>query len=337
VAESQPAAANSATLDRVKARKRLRCGVTDGLPGFAERALTGQWRGFDVDLCRAVAAAVLGDARSVSITGLSSRTRFAALQSGAVDVVTGGGTVTFTHDVALGVTFAGVSYYDAQGFLTAAPRPPRAGAPATVKTIADLNGQRICVQGGSAAQQGLAEGLKARGLSYQPIVKDDRGQALQAYERHECDAITDDLAVLTYDRATLRDPDRHVILGETLGDDPVGPMVREGDDRWADIVRWTLAALVRAEADKIGSANVDQVRSDSVDPEVRRLLGVEGDLGRRLGLADDWAYRVIRQVGAYDEIFERNLGPDTELKLDRGRNALWNAEKPGQLYAPPFR
>jgi general L-amino acid transport system substrate-binding protein len=254
-----------------------------------------------------------------------------------VDVVTGGGSLTFTHDVALGVSFAGISYYDSLGFLTPAPRPARPGAPPPVKTIAELNGQKICVQGGSAAQQGLAEGLKARGLSYQPIVKDDRAQALQAYERHECDAVTDDLAVLTYDRATLRDADRHVILGETLGDDPMGPMVREGDDRWASIVRWTLAALVRAEADKIATANVDQVRSDSVDPEVRRLLGLEGDLGRRLGLADDWAYRVIKQVGAYDEIFARNLGPDTELKLDRGRNALWNAERPGQLYAPPFR
>jgi len=334
VAQAAPPA--SATLDRVKARKRLRCGVTDSLPGFAERGLTG-WRGFDVDLCRAVAAATLGDAHAVSITGLSNKTRFAALQTGTVDLVAGGGAYTFTHDVTLGLDFAGVSFYDSQGFLTSAPKPPRRGQPPPpARTIADLNGQRICVQGGSPAQQALAVGLKARGLSYQPIVKDDRQGALEAYQKHECDAVTDDLSVLAYDRAQLRDADNHVILTETLADDPVGPMVREGDDRWANVVRWTLNALVLAEAAKVDSRTVDQARLDSVDPQLRRLLGLEGDAGRRLGLADDWAYKAIRQVGSYGEIFERNLGPDTPLKLERGRNALWLADKPGQIYAPPL-
>jgi general L-amino acid transport system substrate-binding protein len=333
----------SATLERVKARKRLKCGVIDGLPGFSERNLTGQWRGFDVDICRAVAAAVLGDAHDVSITPLTSRTRFAALQSGAVDLVAGGAAFTFTHDVTLGINFVGVSYYDSQGFLTSAPKPPRRAraaepsAPPPQKTIADLNGQRICVEGGSTAQQGLAEGLRARGLSYQPIVKDDRDQALQAYQRHECDAITDDLSVLAYDRSALRDADQHVILGEVLQDEPLGLMVREGDDRWADVVRWIRNALVLAEAGKVSSHTADMARQDSVDPDVRRLLGVEGETGRRLGLADDWAFRAIRQVGAYDEIFDRNLGPATPLKLDRGRNALWTADKPGLIYSPPLR
>lgn len=337
VADVQAPSPTGATLDRVHARRRLKCGVTDGLPGFAERGLTG-WRGFDVDICRAVAAAVLGDSHAVSITGLSNKTRFAALQSGAVDLVAGGGTDTFTHDVTLGLDFTGVSFYDSQGFLTAAPRPPRRGqAPPPGKTIADLNGLRICVQGGSPAQQVLAEGLKARGLSYQPIVKDDRQQALAAYQKRECDAVTDDLSVLALDRAALRDPDRHVILAETLADDPVGPMVREGDDRWANVVRWTLNALILAEAAKVDSRTVDQARQDSVDPQLRRLLGLDGDTGRRLGLADDWAYKAIRQVGSYGEIFERNLGQGSELKLDRGRNALWNADKPGQIYAPPLR
>lgn len=336
-AEAQQPLQASATLDRVHARRRLKCGVTDGLPGFAERGLTG-WRGFDVDICRAVAAAVLGDSHAVSITGLSNKTRFAALQSGAVDVVAGGGTDTFTHDVTLGLDFVGVSLFDSQGFLTAAPRPPRRGQAAPPpKTIADLNGQRICVQGGSPAQQVLAEGLRARGLSYQPIVKEDRQQALAAYQRRECDAITDDLSVLALDRQSLRDADRHVILGETLADDPVGPMVREGDDRWANVVRWTLNALILAEAANVDSRTVDQARKDSVDPQLRRLLGLEGDTGRRLGLADDWAYRAIRQVGSYGEVFERNLGQSSALKLDRGRNALWIADKPGQIYAPPLR
>jgi general L-amino acid transport system substrate-binding protein len=336
-AEAQAPSPASATLDRVKARKRLKCGVTDGLQGFAERGLTG-WRGFDVDLCRAVAAAVLGDSHAVSITGLSNKTRFAALQSGTVDLVAGGGTDTFTHDVTLGLDFVGVSFYDSQGFLTAAPRAPRKGQPAPpARTVADLNGLRICVQGGSPAQKVLAEGLKARGLSYQPIVKDDRQQALEAYQRRECDAVTDDLSVLAYDHAQLRDADRHVILAETLADDPVGPMVREGDDRWANVVRWTLNALILAEAAKVDSRTVDQARKDSVDPQLRRLLGLDDDTGRRLGLADDWAYKAIRQVGSYGEVFERNLGPSSPLKLERGRNALWSADKPGQLYAPPLR
>jgi general L-amino acid transport system substrate-binding protein len=330
-----------ATLDKVRVRKRLKCGVTDGVPGFSERGLTG-WHGFDVDICRAVAAAVLGDARAVSITALTSRTRYAALQSGAVDLVAGGASFTFTHDVALGLVFAGVSYYDSQGFLAAAPKPPRARRsqppPAPVgKTVADLNGARICVQGGSPAQQVLAESFRARGLSYQPIVKDDRQQALQAYRAGDCDALTDDLSILAIDRAALGDPDKHAVLAETLADEPLGPVVREGDDHWADIVRWTLNALILAEQAKLGAKDVETARKDSVEPQTRRLLGVEGDTGRRLGLAADWAYRAVRQVGAYDEIFDRNLGPATPLKLERGRNALWNADKPGQLYAPPLR
>lgn len=338
-AEAQGPPAVSPTLERIRSRKKLRCGVTDSTPGFSERNLTGQWHGFDVDLCRAAAAAVLGDARAVSIVGLNSRTRFAALQSGAVDLLAGGGSDTFTHDVVFGLDFVGVSYYDSLGFLAAAPRAPRradAAAP-TLKTIADLNGARICVQGGSAAQQALAEGLKARGLSYQPIVKDNPEQSLAAYQRRQCDAIVDDLSVLAHDRSALRDPERHEVLTETLADEPFGPVVREGDDRWSDVVRWTLNALVLAEAGKLNSRTVDVARRDSVDPQVRRLLGAEGDAGRRLGLADDWAFRVIRQVGSYDEIFDRNLGPNSELKLDRGRNALWNADKPGQIYAPPIR
>jgi general L-amino acid transport system substrate-binding protein len=243
--------------------------------------------------------------------------------------------------VALNLDFVGVSYYDSQGFLTSAPRPPRrvkgVQPPPVEKTIADLNGQRICVQGGSAAQAALAEGLRARGLSYQPIVKDDRDQALQAYERHECDAITDDLTVLAYDRSALRNPERSAILTETLAEDPIGPMVREGDDRWADVVRWTLNALILAEDSRLTSATVEMARVDSVDPQTRRLLGAEGEAGRRLGLSGDWAFHAIRQVGAYNEIFDRNLGPGTPLKLERGRNALWNAAPPGQLYAPPLR
>jgi general L-amino acid transport system substrate-binding protein len=332
-----------ATLERIKARRRLKCGVADDLPGFSERGLTGQWRGFDVDICRAVAAAVLGDARAVNFTGLSSRTRYAALASGDVDLVASGASWTFTHDVALGLAFAGVSYHDSQGFLAPAPKPaakPRRGQPVpppASRTLASLNGARICVQGGSAQQQALAETFRARALSYRPIVKEDRLQALQAYQRRECDALTDDISVLAIDRAALGDSERHAVMTETIADEPLGPVVREGDERWADIVRWTLNALILAEEAKLNSRLVEGAKSDSVDASVRRLLGAEGDTGQRLGLSADWAYRAIRQVGSYDEIFDRNLGPETPLKLERGRNALWDAEKPGQLWAPPLR
>ncbi len=333
-----------ATLQKIKERKRLRCGVSEGVPGFSERGLTG-WRGFDIDICRAVAAAVLGDSRAVSITGLSSRTRYAALQSGTVDLLPGGSSFTFTHDVSLGLTYAGVSYYDSQGFLTSAPRTPppprpRRGAtpsPPLEKTVAALNGARICVQGGSPAQQVLAESFRARGMAYRPVVKEDRQQALQAYQRGECDAVSDDLAMLAIDLSSLSNPERHVILNETLADEPLGPVVRHGDERWADVVRWTLNAMILAEQSKLNSRDVEDARQNSVEPQVRRLLGLEGDAGRRLGLADDWAFKVIRQVGAYDEVFERHLGLNTPLKMERSRNALWNADKPGQLYAPPLR
>jgi general L-amino acid transport system substrate-binding protein len=256
--------------------------------------------------------------------------------------VAGGASFTFTHDVALGLDFVGISYYDSQGFLTSAPKQPRPKRgqpppPPVQKTVADLNGKRICVQGGSPAQQVLAESFRARSLSYQPIVKDDRQQALQAYQRGECDAVTDDLSILAIDRAALGDRDKHVVLAEVLADEPLGPVVRQGDDAWADIVRWTLNALILAEQSKLKARDVEAARKDSVDAPTRRLLGAEGETGRRLGLADDWAYHAIRQVGAYDEIFDRNLGAETPLKLERGRNALWTADKPGQLYAPPLR
>jgi general L-amino acid transport system substrate-binding protein len=203
--------------------------------------------------------------------------------------------------------------------------------------VAELNGARICVQGGSAQQQVLAETFRARGLSYRPIVKDDRQQAMQAYQRGECDALTDDLSILEIDRAALADPQRHALLSEVIADEPLGLVVREDDARWADVVRWTLNALVLAEQAKLNSRDVDAAKSDSVDAATRRLLGADGDTGRRLGLSPDWAYRAVRQVGSYDEIFDRNLGAHAPLKLDRGRNALSDAEKPGLLWAPPLR
>jgi general L-amino acid transport system substrate-binding protein len=319
----------SATLTRVRARRRLKCGVSDDKPGFAVRGATGQWRGFDVDLCRAVAAAVLGDSRAVAFTALTSRTRFAALQSGAVDLVSGGGAWTFSHDTVLGNTFAGVSYYDGQGFMVR--RQSAFGV------IADLNGVKVCVVGGTTGQEGLAEAFKARGQAYQPLVKDTFEEALTAYRHGDCDALTDDRSVLIAARSRLDNPDAHRLLPGAIADEPMGLAVREGDDRWADIVRWTLNALVLAEDLGVTSADAESLRRTSANPAIRRLLGVDGDFGRRLGIGPEWSYRAIRQIGNYGEVFVRNLGPESPLKLERGPNALWTASPPGLLYAPPLR
>ena len=312
------------TLAKIKARHRLKCGVSDDKPGFSQRTLTG-WRGFDVDMCRAIAAAVLGDSHAVSITPLTNRTRFAALQSGAVDVVSGGGSWTFSHDEALGLTFAGVSYYDGQGFLVRAKT--------RIHTIADLAGTRICVLGGAASQQALADVFKARDEDYTPVLRDTLAEAVQAYRHGDCDALSDDTSLLAGLRASMN-ADDNLILPGFIADEPLGLMVREDDGRWADTVRWTLNALVLAEELEVTSANAEALRRDSANPPIRRLLGVDGEFGQRLGLNADWAYRAVRQVGNYREVFDRNLGG---LGLTRGRNALWDAAEPGQLYAPPMR
>lgn len=331
-AESDVAATTSApvalgvTLSRVRARRRLKCAVSEDKPGFAQRVLGGQWRGFDVDLCRAVAAAVLGDARAVTFTATTSRTRFAALQSGAVDVVSGGGAWTFSHDEALGMSFAGISYYDGQSFLVR-----RAGR---LHTIADLAGSRICVLGGAASQQALADVFKARAETYQPVLKDTLAQAVAAYRQGECDALSDDGSVLAGVLAQTPRRQDHVVLPGSIAEDPLGLIVREDDPRWADIVRWTMNVLILGEELAVTAENAEDLRRHSDNPAIRRLLGVEGEYGRRLGLSEDWSYRALRQVGDYGEIFQRNLA---DLGLERGRNALWNAPRPGQMYAPPMR
>lgn len=323
----QPAAPpSSATLARVRARHRLKCGVSEDKPGFAQRGLAGQWRGFDVDMCRAVAAAVLGDAHAVAFTPLTSRTRFAALQSGAVDVLSGGAAWTFSHDEALGLTFAGVTYYDGQGFLAR-----RSGR---LRTIADLGGARICLIGGAASQQSAADGFKARGQSYQPVLKDTLNEAVGAYRKGQCDALSEDISVLTGVMTQMPRRDDQTLLPGYIADEPLGLIVREDDARWADIVRWTLNVLVQAEALSVTTQNAEDLRRTSNNPAIRRLLGADGEFGRRIGLSDDWSYRAIRQVGDYGEIFQRDLAG---IGFERGRNALWNAEKPGQIYAPPLR
>ncbi|WP_411288171.1 amino acid ABC transporter substrate-binding protein [Phenylobacterium sp.] len=327
----QPAykAAVSPTLQAVRARGHVACGVHPGLPGFAFPDVRGQWRGFDVDVCRALAAATLGDASKVRFVPIAAQDRFAALQAGRIDVLSRNTSLTFARDAGLGLTFPAVTYYDGQGFL--APKALGLGS------AQELSGARLCVQEGTASEGNLADWFSTRGLRYRPVMAASEEEARRLYETETCDAFTADISALAGSRSVLTNAGAHVILPDVISKEPLGPVVREADAAWADIVRWTVYALIQGEELGLSAKTVVQARETASDPETRRLLGLEGDLGALLGLKADWAYQVIRQVGAYHEIFRRNLGEDSALKLDRGLNALWNAPKPGLLYAPPIR
>jgi general L-amino acid transport system substrate-binding protein len=318
----------SATLLTVRARGRLLCGVQDDLPGFADRDVLGQWKGFDIDICRAVAAAVFGDARAVGIVPVDAKARFTALQAGQVDMLARGGTWTFTRDAGLGVDFAGVSYYDGQGFLVRDSLK--------VARAADLGEARICVEAGTNAELNLIEYLRTSGSRARAVLAESADDARASYEEGRCEALSSAVSYLASVRTRLRREDEHVILPDLISKEPFGPVVRQGDSAWADVVRWSLDAMILAEELGLDSANVAEARSNPAAPEVGRLLKGDG-YGGMLSLRDDWAFQIVRQVGSYSQVFERNLGPDTALKLERGRNALWNAETPGLLYAPPMR
>jgi general L-amino acid transport system substrate-binding protein len=322
-------AAKSPTLEAVRKRGYLRCGVHPSLPGFAFPDVRGEWRGFDVDVCRAVAAATLGDARAVRFTTVGATDRFGALKSGQLDVLSRNTSMTFARDAGLGLSFPAVTYYDGQGFLA-----PKALGLASAE---ELGGARICVQAGTASEANVADYFRVRGLRYKPVVAASEEQARRTYEAEGCDAFTADVSALAASRSVMVNPTAHVILPDVISKEPLGPVVRDDDPAWADIVRWSVYATLLGEELGLSSRTVEQARETATDPETRRLLGVEGDLGALLGLKSDWAFQVIRQVGAYHEIFRRDLGPDSPLRLDRGLNALWNAPKPGLMYAPPMR
>lgn len=317
-----------ATLKAVKARGRLLCGINTGLAGFALRDNKGVWRGFDVDYCRALSAAVLGDADRVQFVPLDTASRLAALQSGKVDVLARNTTWTLQRDVELDLDFAGVSYFDGQGLLA-----PRA---LNLQSAADLNGARVCVQGGTTTQTALDEFFKGRGLAYTAVTVPSEAAGRAAYQAEKCDVFSADISALAAARTLLNSPDTHVILPLGAVMQPLGPVVRGQDQQWVHIARWTLNALIMGEELGLTSGSVDQARKTSAVPEVRRLLGVEPGYGRMLGLDDGWAYRAIAQVGNYSEIFERNIGVKSPLKLERGLNALWSAPHPGLLYSPPL-
>jgi general L-amino acid transport system substrate-binding protein len=321
--------ARSRTLDAVRKRGYLACGIHPSLPGFALPDVRGEWRGFDVDVCRAVAAATLGDASKVRFTTVDAQDRFGALQKGQLDILSRNTSQTFARDAGLGLTFPVTTYYDGQGFLV----PKALG----LNSAEELTGARICVQEGTASAGNLEDYFRVRGMKYRAVMATSEAQARQMYESETCDAFTADVSALAASRSVMGNPTAHIILPDVISKEPLGPVVRQDDPVWADIVRWSVYATQLGEELGLSSRTVEQARETATDPETRRLLGLDGDLGALLGLKSDWAYQVIRQVGAYHEIFRRDLGADSALRLDRGLNALWNAPAPGLMYPPPMR
>jgi general L-amino acid transport system substrate-binding protein len=319
--------ASAGTLEDVQARGKVNCGVTTGLTGFAAPDANGVWDGFDVAICRAVAAAVLGDPAAVEFTPTTGQTRFTALGSGEIDVLARNTTWTFSRDVDLKFEFAGVNLYDGQGFMV----PKDLG----VSSAKELDGATVCIQTGTTTELNLADFFRANNISYEPVPIETNAEAQQQYLAGACDVYTTDASGLAATRATFENPGDHIVLPEIISKEPLGPLVRHGDNEWGDIVRWTLNTLIVAEELGISSANVEELAKGSNNPEVNRMLGSEGNLGEQLGLSADWAKNIIMAVGNYGEVFERNIGETTPIGLSRGLNAQW--KDGGLLYAPPFR
>ncbi len=321
-----PQVAKAGTLDDVKSRGVLRCVVSTGVPGFAYPDASGAWKGFDIDFCRATAAAVLGDASKIKAVTATGKTRFTKLNAGEGDVLWRNTTITFSRDVGVKLRFHGVNYYDGQGFLVKKALG--------VKSAKELDGASVCIQTGTTTELNLADYFHANGMKYEAVTIETNDEARQNYTSGRCDVYTTDASGLAATRSTFSDPQNHIVLPEIISKEPLGPATRQGDDQWSDIVTWVLNATITAEEKGITQANVDKMKS-SKDPEVLRLLGVEGSQGKELGLSNDWAYNIIKSVGNYGEIFERNIGVNTPIGLPRGLNALWT--KGGLQYSPPFR
>ncbi|NHH99808.1 MULTISPECIES: amino acid ABC transporter substrate-binding protein [Oceanimonas] len=316
----------AATLDEVKQRGVLKCGVNSGLPGFSNPDDKGVWKGLDVDLCRGIAAAVFNDDGKVQYIPLNAKERLTALQSGEIDVLSRNTTWTSSRDTELGVNFAGINYYDGQGFLI--------NKSLGVSSAKELDGAAICIQSGTTTELNVADYFRRNGIGYSAVVFDTSEQTVQGLEAGRCDVLTSDLSQLYALRIKLSKPDEAVALPEVISKEPLGPSVRQGDDQWFNIVKWTHFAMVNAEELGLTKDNVDGMKS-SENPDVRRLLGLEADFGKGMGLDKDWAYRIIKLVGNYGEIFDANVGQDSPLKIERGLNALWT--EGGLQYAPPVR
>ncbi len=324
-AAAQPADAG-ATLAAVKDKGYVQCGVSQGLPGFSNPDATGEWTGLDVDFCRAVAAAIFADATAVRFTPLSAKERFTALQSREIDLLSRNTTWTLDRDTSLGVNFAGVNYYDGQGLMVRKS--------VGVTDALELDGVTLCTNTGTTTELNVADFFRSNNLEYKILAFEKADEVVAAYNANRCDVYTTDVSGLAAQRLKLTEPDAHVILETIISKEPLGPAVRQGDDQWLDIIRWTLNAMVAAEELGVTAANIDEMKS-SDNPQIKRLLGTEGAFGDALGLSNDWAYNAIKAVGNYGESFERNLGVNTPLGLARGQNALWTDG--GLQYAIPVR
>jgi general L-amino acid transport system substrate-binding protein len=319
--------ASADTLADVKARGELICGTNTGLTGFAAPDANGVYQGFDVAVCKAIAAAVLGDATKVRYVPTTGETRFTALASGEVDVLVRNSTWTFSRDTDLKFDFVAVNYYDGQGFMVKKDLG--------VSSAKELDGATVCIQTGTTTELNLADFFKANNISYTPVTVADDSEAQRQYVAGACDAYTTDASGLAASRATLADAENHIILPEIISKEPLGPLVRHGDNNWGDVVRWAFYALVAAEELGITSANVNEIGASTTNPEIKRILGTEGDMGAMLGLDAEWAKRAIAASGNYGEIFAANIGESTPIGLARGLNAQWT--QGGLMYAPPFR
>jgi general L-amino acid transport system substrate-binding protein len=323
-ASSHPARAQ--TLKAVMERGTLNCGVGQGLLGFSSMDDKNAWSGFDVDICRAVAAAIFGDPAKVTFAPLDAATRFSALQSNKIDVLSRNSTWTMSREGSLGLMFAGVAYYDGQGFLLRRD--------AKIDTALQLGGKTVCTQTGTTTELNLADYFRANDMPLKVLALATAEESLQAYDERKCDVLTSDVSQLYAERLKLSAPDSHIILPEVISKEPLGPAVRQGDDQWFNLVKWTLYSLINAEELGVKQAAIDDAVKSS-NPNIKRLLGAEGEFGAQLGLANDWAARAVRAVGNYGEIYERNIGTQSKLSIPRGLNALWT--QGGIQYAPPVR
>jgi general L-amino acid transport system substrate-binding protein len=319
-------AATAQTLKTVKDRGMLSCGVSQGLPGFSSPDDKGNWTGLDVDICRAIAAAIFNDTTKVKFVPLSAKDRFTALQSGEIDLLSRNTTWTLSRDTTLGANFTGVTYYDGQGFLVKKSLK--------VNSALELNSASVCVQTGTTTEQNLADYFKGNNMKYEVIAFGSNDEAVKAYESGRCDVFTTDVSGLYADRLKLSNPADHAVLPEVISKEPLGPMVRHGDDQWFDLVKWVLFAMVDAEELGVTQKNVDDM-AKSDKPELKRAFGTDGNLGEQLGVTKDWVIRIVKGVGNYGEAFDRNVGAGSKLGIARGLNQLWN--KGGIQYAPPIR
>ena len=325
-AQSQDKPKDRGTLQSIKDRGSLSCGVSQGLPGFSAPDDKGNWAGLDVDVCRALAAAIFNDPTKVKFVPLSAKDRFTALQSGEIDVLSRNSTWTLSRDTSLGLNYTGISYYDGQGFMIRKSLK--------VNSALERNSASICVQAGTTNEQNVSDYFKGNNMKYELIAFGTADETVKAYESGRCDVFTSDVSQLYAERLKLAAPNDHAVLPEVISKEPLGPVVRHGDDQWFDIVRWTLFAMINAEEYAITQKNVDEMAKSS-KPELKRIFGTDGNLGEQLGLTKDWVTRIIKATGNYGESFDRNVGAGSKLGIARGLNKLWN--QGGLQYAPPIR